>query len=101
MDPLSITVGVLTFLGAAKDTVKGLERLKALGNAPKEIQLLINEVTDIQLAISQLDRTLQARGQLPDAQLSSMFVISPLLERAKERMESLDQLINHRLLTAG
>jgi hypothetical protein len=44
MDPLSITVSVITLLGVVKGVAKGLAKLKSYREAPDEIIPLINEV---------------------------------------------------------
>jgi len=45
MDPLSITAGVLALLGAARKTFQGLEKLLALKDAPRELVVIVNEVS--------------------------------------------------------
>ena len=54
MDPLSISCGILTFVGAIKQAQKCVKRLRAMQNAPKEIQELAEEVADLQSIIVQV-----------------------------------------------
>lgn len=44
MEPLSITTGIVTLIGAAHVITKGLVKLKDYRDAPTEIAMLINEV---------------------------------------------------------
>lgn len=43
-EPLSLAASILAILGAAEKTGKGLERLRALHNAPDELEYVLNEV---------------------------------------------------------
>ena len=43
-DPLSVAASLLTVLGAAQGTVRGLEQMLALRHAPKELLAVNNEV---------------------------------------------------------
>ncbi|KAI9685354.1 MAG: hypothetical protein M1822_004485 [Bathelium mastoideum] len=54
MDPLSITCGVLTFVGAVRQAQKCVRRLRAMQNAPQEVQELAEEVADLQSIIVQV-----------------------------------------------
>lgn len=101
MDPLSFSASLIAILGAAGTAIKGLEKLKTLYAAPKEIHSLIVEIRNMRLIIQQLDQAIQNRRQVSESQLSSMLVVSPLLDRAKERLEDVDKLINGRLLATG
>ncbi|KAL9091061.1 MAG: hypothetical protein Q9165_004988 [Trypethelium subeluteriae] len=54
MDPLSITCGVLTFVGAIRQAQKCVRKLRAVQNAPQEILQLAEEVADLQSIIVQV-----------------------------------------------
>ena len=54
MDPLSISVGVLTILEARGQVCKGLKKLTALRSAPVAFLALNNEVADIQCMVQEL-----------------------------------------------
>jgi len=44
-EPLSMTASILAVVGAAEKTGKGLEKLRALHNAPDELEYVLNEVS--------------------------------------------------------
>jgi hypothetical protein len=46
MDPLSISASIVALLGAAATVVRGLDKLRALRNAPVELINLLNEVRE-------------------------------------------------------
>lgn len=54
MDPLSITCGVLTFVAAIRQAQKCARKLRAMHNAPKEVQEFAEEVADLQSIIVQV-----------------------------------------------
>ncbi|KAF2236419.1 ankyrin [Viridothelium virens] len=54
MDPLSITCGILTFVGAIRQAQKCVRKLRAMHNAPKEVEQLAEEVADLQSIIVQV-----------------------------------------------
>jgi hypothetical protein len=95
MDPLSITASVLTVAGTI---VKALEKIQILHHAPDEFQALVNEVSDIQVILGEIETVLQERsvhavpGHVPDTALSR------LLERAKDTLLVLQTLIDDRLV---
>ena len=95
MDPFSITVGAIGLAGAAnKATGSVIKRLKALRDAPEELQDLLAE-------LSQFEHILQA---IQDASHPSEKTDSPfetLLDTAKDKILELHRLIEYRLTKAG
>lgn len=59
MDPFSITTGVLTLLGACTAASRAFKKIRDLGQAPALIQALNNEISDLQLAMLNLNDYLQ------------------------------------------
>ena len=54
MDPLSISCGILTFVGAIRQAHKCARKLRAMHNAPQEVRELAEEVADLQSIIVQV-----------------------------------------------
>jgi hypothetical protein len=89
MDPLSITVSVITLLGVVKGVAKGLAKLKSYREAPNEIIPLINEVRLNQLwkveAVNTVDVDIQTsmRSYID----ISRFPISPCSSKPLRRTQ--------------
>ena len=99
-DPLSITASIIAVLGAAEGVSKTLAKIKSLRQAPNEILALINEISDLRIILGEVERYVirdTNRISLPE-QLQTM---STLIDRAKEPLLELDQLIQYRLLKAS
>ena len=97
-DPLSLTASIIAVLGAAEGVGKTLKRIKNIYNAPTEVLALINEISDLRIILSDLQGYITqntTRPQLPSEQLRHMSV---LLQRAKDRLLELDQLVEYQLL---
>ena len=95
MDPLSITVGILTLLGASGQIRKGLKRLTALRNAPAVFPALNNEVADTQCVVQEL-HDLARQHQDTYSQAISPSVCTAL-QRVKQTLLVLEQLIAYKL----
>ena len=95
MDPFSITVGAIGLAGAA-NTATGsvIKRLKALRNAPEELQDLLAE-------LSQFELVLQTIQNAADPSETAGSPLETLLGTAKDKILELHRLIEYRLTKAG
>ena len=95
MDPFSITVGAIGLAGAA-NTATGsvIKRLKALRNAPEELQDLLAELSQFELVF----QTIQNAAALSETAGSSL---ETLLSTAKDKILELNSLVEYRLTKAG
>ena len=97
MDPLSISVGILTILGAGGQVAKGLKKLTSLKNAPTVLLALNNEVADIQCVVQELnDLARQHQDAFGRPMSSSVY---RALESVKETVLALEKLIAYELTT--
>ncbi|KAL9117116.1 MAG: hypothetical protein Q9187_006351 [Circinaria calcarea] len=97
-DPLSFTAGIIAVIGAADGIVKTLAKVRSMKNAPDELLALTNEVSDLRIILGDIDNYFSQstnRAQTPQEQLEHMSV---LINRAKERILELDQLIQYKLV---
>lgn len=46
MEPVSAAASIIALLGTAKTASKGVQRLKALGDAPVELNYLLDDVSN-------------------------------------------------------
>ena len=95
MDPFSITVGIMTILGAPSQVSKGLKLLTDLRNAPAALLALNNEVAEAQCMVQELhDLARQHQDTIGS-------VINPSVCRALENIQQtvlvLEQLIAYKL----
>ena len=96
-DPLSITASIIAVIGAAEGVGKALAKIKDIRNAPEDVLALINEVSDLRVILGDVEKSTRAAGTtpLPHEQLAHM---STLIDRAKDRLLEIDQLIHYQLV---
>ena len=85
-------------IGPTEGVTKTLTKIRNIRNAPSEALALINEVSDLRIILDDLEGYIlqnTARPQLSQGQLHHMSV---LLQRAKDLLLELDQLVEYRLL---
>ena len=96
-DPLSITASVIAVVGAAEGVGKTLNKIRSIRKAPYELLALINEVSDLRVILVNLEIYLANKtpNLHPQEQTRHMSVF---LNRAKEQLLQLDELIQYRLV---
>ena len=97
-DPLSITASIIAVVGAAEGVTKTLAKIKSIRNAPDELLPLINEVSDLKIILSDMQNYITQNTQKPQISQQELRNISTLINRAKEKLLELDQLIQYRLV---
>lgn len=96
MDPLSVTVSILTILGAGGQVAKGVGKIRALNDAPDTLLAMNNEIADIQCLVQEIDdagRQHEVHGTRFSA---SVF---RALEKVRETLLATEQLIAYELTT--
>ena len=94
-DPLSITASVIAVVGAAEGVGKTLNKIRNFRDAPKELLALINDISDLRIVLGDLESHLTQNA--PSIQEEQSEHISTLLNRAKEQLLQLDELVHYRL----
>ena len=101
MDPLSITVSVLTILGAGGSVGKAVQKLVRLRQAPDALLALNNEISDFHIVVSRVESLIRlhqsAANTTTTLRESLLGDLGPLLERGKEKLLELANLIEHTL----
>ena len=100
-DPLSITASIIAVLGAAEGVSKTLAKIKSLRHAPNEILALINEVSDLRIILGEVERYIIRDASRPSPSNEQLQTMSTLVEKAKQSLLELDQLVQYRLLKAN
>lgn len=94
MEPVSAISSIVTLIGTAKTASKGLQRLKALGDAPIELNDLLEDVSSFKSLLQGIEDSPVLHNQR-----------SPLLEqvlaRANGKLLTIDKLVQYNLTKAG
>ena len=96
-DVLSFAASIIAVLGAAEGVAKTLSRIRSIRNAPDELLALTNEVSDLQIILSDVQgyvRTTQA----PQISQEHLQHLSKFVNRAKEKLLQLDELVHYKVL---
>ena len=91
MEPLSIGASVIAVVGATGKLVKGIRRLKALSDAPRELDDLLAEVSQFELVIQAIRNTHENSGT----------ELKKLLRTATNILVEFESLIEYHLTEAG
>jgi hypothetical protein len=95
MDPLSILASAITLSAAISAS---LERLRAFHAADRELQNIINEVSDVRVVFSFIEETLEERKTCQPLSPDRLQGLSTLLGSAKATLTTVDQIVNDRLI---
>ena len=101
MDPLSISVAILTILGSGGSVASALKRITSR-HAPDALLALNNEVSDLHLIVLEISQLLQEHQESTLAHLRAerlLTSLGPMLGRAKEKLLELESLIEYKLTT--
>ena len=91
MDPLSISVGIVTILGAGGQVAKGLEKIRSLKYAPDVLLALNNEVSDIECLIHEIENIAWQHQKTNETPVSAS--ICRALDRVKNSLLAFEKLI--------
>ena len=91
MDPLSVGASVIAVVGATGKVVKGIRRLKAMQDAPKELDDLLTDVSQFELVV-------QASQKVNGNKESELAI---LLKTAQELVIEFESLIEYKLTEPG
>lgn len=91
MDPISASASALALIGATAKVVKGIRRLKALQDAPRELDDLLAEISQLELVLHAVQNAYENPG--PELRI--------LLAAARDILVDLHSFIEYRLTEAG
>ena len=91
MDPLSITVSIITLLGAGGTISKGLDRIRSLKTAPDTLLQLHNEISHLHLIIHAVDGIYRQNDD-PNTG-GQQEIVCAVLKRAKDTVLELEKVI--------
>ncbi|EXJ54889.1 uncharacterized protein A1O5_12955 [Cladophialophora psammophila CBS 110553] len=85
-DPLSIAASVVGLVAAAVHVSKAISELRHLGELPRRIYTLKNEVSDFEAVLRQVEDALNQQTLVPDNEQGSL---EPILNRTKGHLADL------------
>ena len=91
MDPLSVGASVIAVVGATGKVVKGIRRLKAMQDAPRELDDLLTEVSQFELVVKASEKV---NGRIESE-------LGTLLKTAQGLIIELESLIEYKLTEPG
>jgi len=94
MDPLSITASAITVLAAAGQAAKAIQRLRAIRKAPIELKLLLEEVTDLNDLLKQVESSSPTKKLNGNTELDlPEDGLGWQIQRTSSKLQELDLLI--------
>ena len=100
-DPLSLIASIIAVVGAAETISKTLSKFRLLRKAPTGLLALNNEITDLTITLHTLEGHLSSNLDKNTLPQDVSHQISKLIDKAKDCLLQLDQLIHHRFLKSG
>ena len=99
-DPLSITASIIAIVSAAEGVSSAISRLKTLYDAPAEALALINELSDLGVVLSQVEKHIVQNNQEQETQRSreQLQSLAALVESATVVLHDVHELVQTRLL---
>ena len=97
MDPLSLTVGLMTLIGTCATASKTLVKICRLGQAPALLQALNNEMSDLRLALMDIYEHLEKAKK--DETVLRMGEL--IFDQTREKVQEVDMIVQYRILRAG
>jgi chromosome segregation ATPase len=90
MDPLSLTASIITVVGLAGEVGKNLRRLHHIS---AEIHSLINDVSDLQAVLAEVDRVVIQYQVTAHAPEEAILNLSKTVQAARRRLTELNEMI--------
>lgn len=94
MEPLSAAASIIAVIGTARKAAEGLQSLKAIKDAPKELE-------DLLLEFSQIEIILHSYKNLPTNFQERSSNLARILGIAETKFNELDNLVHYTLTKAG
>ena len=102
MDPLSLTTGIVTLLGACTAASKTFAKIRRLKDAPALIQALKSETGELQLMLRDTNdrlESIESRRSAPSRVDEAVLRLCVLIiNRTKDKILEVDSLIQYQLL---
>ncbi|KAL8733486.1 MAG: hypothetical protein Q9166_002113 [cf. Caloplaca sp. 2 TL-2023] len=97
MDPLSITTGVLTMIGACNALASTIRKLHHLREAPKELGELEREMSALQSCTKVINQLVQTQCE-NRSDLIGRISVGMCVKNARQKIEEIQHFLDHTLL---
>ena len=97
-DGLSVAASIIGVLSAIEGVSKVLSRVRNIFNAPDEVLALLNEVSDLQIVLSDVQIYIVRSSSGARITEGHLQHLSVLVDRAKEKLLQLDERIQYHLI---
>lgn len=95
MDPLTITVSIITLLSAAnKTSIRVCNLAKGISSKSEEIKSIFNELQDLQIVLSSAEVMIRGRRGEP-WQLDPVSTFPVLLRRLQDKLVSIESFLRN------
>ena len=103
-EALSLVSSIIAVVGAAEACGQMLSKLKILLNAPEEISILYNDITDLTTTLKSVSGCISSSDTETSAIASSWGAahhMSALVDRAREKILELNEMVHSQFTKAG
>ncbi len=97
MDPLTITTGVLTLIGACNALASTIQKLHHLREAPKELESLEKEISALHSCADGISHLVQAHGPSRKRAIGQIS-IGVCVGDARQKIEQIQHVLDRSLL---
>ena len=96
-EALSLAASVIAVLGASEGVAKTILKIQSIRNAPDEILVLNNEISDLQIIIHNIQGYIQdtSESQIPREHVQEL---ATLVNRAREKLLQLNEVVHFKIL---
>ena len=102
MDPLSLTTGILTLIGACVAASRTLAKIRRFKKAHSIIEAIENEISELQLMLvhmsDHLDSTNSKASALSNADKPALRLCASIINQTRDKIQEVHSLIQHQLL---
>lgn len=93
MDPLSITVSVVALISVVKAT---LVQAQALHSTSRDIDQLLNEITNVQIVVNEVQKTLEGRETSlgEDTANETSTNVASILRQVEDKLQALNDVLS-------
>ena len=98
MDPLSISAGAIT---VAQALTSSLKTFKTFHDAGIEIDELVEEISEVKLVITDVEKAILDRERYEAASPARMHSINRLIASAKLKLDNMNAIVNGKLISSS
>ena len=94
---LGLVTGIFSVIKTAESITATLGKIKNITDAPAQLLALINEVSDLTVLLADAERHIRQIRHASTSNLNHLQNLKIFVDRAKEQLQRLEQLIHYKL----